>query len=290
MSLRRRLYFREALKRRKIMKKTVDLPKKSFLPGREGLGFRLNPKTRNFFILALLVIILLGSGYFFFFSKAMRVKQVVFYRDREKVLSPPFSFPATKVIGRHMFFLPLSEYRREIFQQYKNELKSLIIRRSIPGKLTVRYELYPPVANLIIAKDGVTRKFLLNEFGLVMEIDAESPDLPYITLSENVEFPKLRETPLPADYLKNITKAHKLFTEKFGMKVKAVLYKRIEREVHLKTEKGFWVWLDLTQEIERQLFKLKRSLPKLDIYQEPLEYIDLRISGRTGEKIIYKRR
>ena len=35
--------------------------------------------------------------------------------------------------------------------------------------------------------------------------------------------------------------------------------------------------------------KLKKSLVKLDIYTATLEYIDLRIAGTNGDKIIYKR-
>jgi hypothetical protein len=50
------------------------------------------------------------------------------------------------------------------------------------------------------------------------------------------------------------------------------------------------VWLDMQKPIEEQLKKLKKALVKLDIYTESLEYIDLRISGTNGDKIIYKRK
>jgi len=46
----------------------------------------------------------------------------------------------------------------------------------------------------------------------------------------------------------------------------------------------------MQQPSENQLKKLKKSLVKLDIFNEPLEYIDLRIAGGNGDKIIYKRR
>ena len=65
---------------------------------------------------------------------------------------------------------------------------------------------------------------------------------------------------------------------------------KIEREFHLKTEAGFYVWLDMTTDVETQLKKLKRALPKLDIYKEPLQYIDLRIAGAESEKVIFKRK
>ena len=68
------------------------------------------------------------------------------------------------------------------------------------------------------------------------------------------------------------------------------IYKPVEREVHLKTEKDFAIWLDLGKTYEQQLDKLKRTLERLDIYNTPLQYIDLRISSQTGEKIIFRRR
>jgi hypothetical protein len=61
------------------------------------------------------------------------------------------------------------------------------------------------------------------------------------------------------------------------------------RELHLLTERHFTVWLDLTQDLNIQLTKLKKSLGNtFNIYEMPLDYIDLRISGQNGEKVIYK--
>ena len=37
-------------------------------------------------------------------------------------------------------------------------------------------------------------------------------------------------------------------------------------------------------------FTFSKALVKLDIYNEDLQYIDLRIAGGNGDKIIYKRR
>ena len=42
--------------------------------------------------------------------------------------------------------------------------------------------------------------------------------------------------------------------------------------------------------LDEQFDKLKKGLPRLNIYEIDLLYIDLRISGINGEKIIFKRR
>ena len=74
------------------------------------------------------------------------------------------------------------------------------------------------------------------------------------------------------------------------MKIIEIEYQVIPREVHLRTEKYFYIWLDIQKPYETQLKKLKKALVKLNIYDDELAYIDLRITGESGEKIIYKRR
>ncbi len=93
--------------------------------------------------------------------------------------------------------------------------------------------------------------------------------------------------PSKLDYILD-TKAY--FEDKFGLRVVEVEYKKTAREIHLITEKNFAIWIDIQVSYEDQLKKLKKTLVKLDIYNEPLEYIDLRIAGGHGDKIIYKRR
>ena len=42
-------------------------------------------------------------------------------------------------------------------------------------------------------------------------------------------------------------------------KVKEVEYKKIPREIHLLTERDFYIWLDTEREAEEQLKKLKKA-------------------------------
>ena len=72
------------------------------------------------------------------------------------------------------------------------------------------------------------------------------------------------------------------------MQVLEIDYLRRARELHLLTERYFYVWLDLSQDLDKQLLKLKKALNELNIYEADLDYIDLRISGQNGEKVIYK--
>ena len=92
------------------------------------------------------------------------------------------------------------------------------------------------------------------------------------------------------DKLEYILNAIYDYEELFGMKVLSAEYKPREREVHIKTERNFVVWLDTSITLEKQYDKLKKATADLNIYTENLEYIDLRISSANGDRVIFKRR
>jgi len=93
---------------------------------------------------------------------------------------------------------------------------------------------------------------------------------------------------LPPDILETLLDTKEKFEGKFNMQVMEVHYLKCARELHLFTERYFFVWIDLTQDVSAQLSKLKKSMTQLNIYEAPLEYVDLRVSGQGGEKVIYK--
>lgn len=174
------------------------------------------------------------------------------------------------------------------------ELATISLKKIFPRTIKVVLTVHPVVANVLMTIDNTDvgkqqKKYLVNEEGLVVEENFENPNLPYLTMRIDA-FPALRTTIITPEMLKKILDGIELFTAKFGLKVFDSEYMKVERELRIRTEKYFTVWIDLEQDFEKQLNKLKKALPKLDIYNTPLEYIDLRISGINGDKIIYKPR
>ena len=99
----------------------------------------------------------------------------------------------------------------------------------------------------------------------------------------------LNEELIDAEVLKTLLKTTEDFEGKFDMQVLEIHYLKQARELHLVTERLFTIWIDLTQDSNLQLTKLKKATGTvLNIYEANLEYIDLRISGQNGEKVIYK--
>jgi cell division septal protein FtsQ len=185
----------------------------------------------------------------------------------------------------------------EIIAQIKTvepEIQKLRIIKVFPKTLKVQYEKFPTVANLIDTVGGVQKKFLLDSQGFITEENAENPNLPYLKIETKEVLPVrttfLQDPKRSAERLNYALQTINLYEEKFGMKILHAQFKTRERELHLYTEKYFYVMLDMEKDIKVQLDKLKKALPKLDIYNTPLQYIDLRISGNNVEKIIFKRK
>ncbi len=174
------------------------------------------------------------------------------------------------------------------------EIDKIKIKKILPDTIKIEYTKFPTTANIVNIVQGIQKKFLTDSQGFLIEENMEQLDLPHIYI-ETTEPLEVRHTILPdpirsRERLSYIINSVNLFEEKFGIKVLYADFKQREREVHLHTEKYFYVMLDMEKDLNRQIEKLKKALQKLDIYQTPLVYIDLRISGKDTEKVIYKRK
>lgn len=191
-------------------------------------------------------------------------------------------------LGTNLAFTNTSELEKKVIEHFP-AIQKINISKDYPNKLKIKFSKYSLVANVIHESSTLKKSYIINSIGYIAQENLENTRLPYIKLfSEepvNQQLPLIETTKL--EYILN---AVRTFEERFGMRVVEVDYKKTPRELHLLTEKQFVIWLDIQQGLENQFRKLKKALVKLDIYNEPLEYIDLRIAGSNGDKIIYKRR
>jgi cell division septal protein FtsQ len=232
--------------------------------------------------------------YAFFFSDYFIVKK---YKVEEKgtviesneILN---GILATK-IGQNLTLLNEDQLIGEI-RKAQPEINKIGIKKVFPDTIVAQYEKFPTVANITNIVNGIQKKFLVDSQGFLTEENTDNPNLPYIKIETaapmEVRTTFLSDPKRSAERLTYIIQAINLFEEKFGMKIIYAQFKLREREVHLYTEKYFYVMLDMEKDLATQLEKLKKALSKLDIYTVPLIYIDLRISGSDFEKVIYKRK
>ncbi len=237
---------------------------------------------------ALIVIgaILYSIGHLLFISDIFIIKKIQFdpnaitVEDENPILNYLKNFEGENI-------LLLDEFTEEsyLYIAYP-EYKTINIKKSLPSTLVLELEIYENSANVISNKDGYYRKFIINENGTAVETDTEDPSLPYIYL-ETDEIILEDQTIIAPEVLEFIIEANTDFENKFGMQILDTTYYKTAREVHLRTEQYFYVWLDTQLTVDEQLTKLKQALPSLNIYEEDLQYIDLRISGQSGDKVIY---
>ena len=191
-------------------------------------------------------------------------------------------------LGKNLAFTSTSELENKVIEHFP-AIQKITITKDYPNTLKIKFNKFSLVANVIHESSAIKKSYIINSIGYIAQENLENTRLPYIKLyteqPANPKLPLIETTKL--EYILN---AVLTFEERFGMKVLEVEYKKTARELHLYTEKEFTIWLDVQQSLETQFRKLKKSLVKLDIYKEPLDYIDLRIAGTNGDKIIYKRK
>lgn len=241
--------------------------------------------------------ILLGIGavilaiiYGLFFSSLFVVTRVQVDKNGAAVTASQLQPFIDNLKGRNVLFINGDRVAQDLQASFPKEILFVKVKKSFPQKITLKIDEYPLVVNFHVNTEKSQQKLVINQIGFVVAQGTDFPDLPTLELNSPTELPIIEGTILSQDKLTPIVTGLTKFPELFGMKIVAGEWKKTERELHLKTEKGFTIWLDLTQDVAVQLTKLKRALTKLDIYNEKLDYIDLRIAGENNEKVIFKRK
>ncbi len=234
-------------------------------------------------ITAFIVYGLSFSGYF-------DIKQITLANNDigNDTLKEEIKKSASKAIGQNIIMVDLQDLENKVLSTFP-QLEKITFDKDYPSSLIIDFSEYPLTANVINETRNIKKAYIINSIGFIIKEDYEDPTLPYIRILSDE--PLNKESPaIEAGKLKIIMDTKQYFEDKFGMSVKEVIYKPIAREIRLLTERDFSIWLDIQKSTEDQLKKLKKILVKLDIYKESLDYIDLRIAGGSGDKIIYKRK
>ncbi len=264
-------------------------------------------------LLGMIAIGILGAGaYFVWFSGFFKITKIyVQYEEFQNENSDLLNYFNTFKGENYLFTDPAG--KKADIQKTHPEIKNIIVQKIFPNTIKVSFTEFPITANVeSIVNEKSIEKVLINSVGMVIYHDTENPNLPYIKVITTVEIddpptlpidqaqppttippavPVAPPTPtISQEYLTYMLSATKSFEERFGMKITELQLLPQARELHFKTEKNFEIWLDIQIPFEKQFLKLKKAMTTLDIYKTPLFYIDLRVSGANGEKVIFKRK
>lgn len=273
--------------------RTPEVSGRGFQRNRKRLIWKSSDprKSRKIKIISLIVLLfgfILCLVYFLFFSGYFSLKNIKVTQEglteNSKMLDKYFQ----KLKNKNLILINTSDIKEKIEKDHP-EFDNIKIKKIYPKTIEVDVSEYPIAANLINVTGDTQKKYIINSIGLSIQENTENPNLPYIKIKSDEPL-DAKGTLIQKEKLEYIVGAIDYFQDKFAMKIFEAEYLVKARETHLKTEKYFYIWLDTTQPFSEQLQKLKKVVPKLDIYNMPLSYIDLRISGVSGEKIIYKKR
>lgn len=247
-------------------------------------------RLKKLFTLLIAIGFISFCVYAFFFSSFFNVKEIAVSNKNfeNQAISDQIQENLKANIGRNIFMVNTVELESKVLNVFP-ELERIKISKSFPHSLSIEFSEFPLVANVVNESNVVKKSYIINSIGFSIKENLEDPKLPYIKIKTDEPI-NPKEAVIEKSKLNYILDAKNYFEDKFGMKIIASQYKPIAREVRFYTEKGFYIWLDIQKPFEDQFKKLKKAIVKLDIYKENLEYIDLRIAGSSGDKIIYKRR
>jgi cell division septal protein FtsQ len=275
-------------------KLSMQSPKNFHTPKRKSrlnsMSFKIPSKFKALAILLGIISAIGLTIYSLTFSTYFEIKEIQVSTEQQNTqnLSTNIVNELRIYKGKNIFWIDKVEIIEKIQSSYP-EIENINVGRDFPSTIEISFTEYPLLANITNVSNESNKKFIINSIGYVVKEDVDDPNLPYIKI--NTDAPLNTTTALlEKEELTYILEATNYFEEKFGMKIIEIEYKVTPREIHLRTEKYFYIWLDIQKSYEQQLKKLKKALVKLDIYNDSLYYIDLRITGESGEKIIYKRR
>ncbi|MFA6917356.1 MAG: hypothetical protein WC285_00765 [Candidatus Gracilibacteria bacterium] len=226
---------------------------------------------------------ILLSNYFTITDISLRNKEIENQNIAEKIKKT-----ISGTIGKNIIFTDTTALESKILLSFP-ELEKVTLGKDYPNALLIEFSEYPLVANVVNESPTMKKSYILNAIGYVVKENYEDKKLPYIRVKSD-EPVNPKNIVIESSKLSYILGAKSYFEDKFGMRIIEVVYKPTAREIHLLTEKNCYIWLDIQRPYEQQLKKLKKALVKLDIYKTDFQYIDLRITGSNGDKIIYKRR
>ncbi len=289
-----------------MFRKKSKLPKYRYSYGKSPLytkklpkkyGKKLLKKSHPFLnrVKKLTILCLFGFAiilviYLIFFSQYFLIERISISDENidNQGLGEEVKAKIADQIGQNLLFINPTDLDLKIKEAFP-ELEQVTTSKNYPNEIVIEFSEYPLVANVISESKNIKKSYIINSIGYAIKENLENTSLPYIRIKS--EEPVNTENPvIEGTKLQYILETVSYFEDKFGMRVVEVDYRKIPREIHLLTEKDFYIWIDIQRPYEEQLKKLKKAIVKLDIYNDPLAYIDLRIAGGSGDKIIYKRK
>lgn len=235
-----------------------------------------------------------------FFSSFFVVSDIVVIRDKVFVEPQKIEQSMRPVIGKNIFLVSDSQIQEELAKMFPT-IQRVEVNKLYPRTIQVHVFSWPMIAQ-INYKDGSGTGFLLSENGyivpnvLVREEQTNDSDKPRDLIKMLVprygtddpeqavllQLAKLEPGKhfIDQQLLNKIRFSLDVYEKNFQAPVNHIVYLPFEREIHLYIGKtAILLWLDA--DVETQLYKLKTAEPKLNLTNDSLAYVDLRVKDKV---------
>lgn len=292
----------------KFKKKITVIKKES--PYNKKRLFIFNSNRGNFwrrFLIKLsyflLFILFISLIFIFFFTSFFVIKNINLERENIRIDSGKIVDFLKDYQYKNILFVSINQIEKDLSVKFP-EYEEIEVQRIFPSSLLVKVKNVEIVAQAKIYikteiktfntesligknKNSTQEQFLaLNANGILEENSDNYKDLPIIEVQKAYDLPLVQgERLLERKELDLILESKRKLFEELKINSNHIIYFNTAREIHLKTDVGYEIWIDFMTQIGDQIDKLKKSSNDVDwIKDPPKEHIDLRVKNR----IIYK--
>lgn len=238
--------------------------------------------------LSLFFALLIGGTYFVFYTDTFNIKTLLIFEGEAESTNLQLIRTIEPLRNRNILLFS----QEKLIETIKNRIDNVTnveINLQLPNTVVIHYETYQDISNItnLIGPAKVRKSFIINENGVLTEENKISALLPNITIHTEKAY-LIGQKITDSDTLKYIEDSRNYFEEKFDLEIYDTRYIPKAKELRFTTAHDTEIWLDLLLPYKEQFQKLKNAIPKINIYDNSLQYIDLRIQASEGQKIIYK--
>lgn len=252
----------------------------------------------------LVVVLFIGLIFIFFFTSLFVVKNINLERENFRIDSGEVLDFLSEYRYRNILLISTSKIEEDIKKKFP-EYKTATVKRILPNSLSVQVKNFEIIAKLKVLIKPEKRLvgtgsslvetlglqpyeqiLALNSIGIIEAYNELYQDFPMLEIANIQDFPLVQgDKLLSLDKLSLILKAKEELFNELKLSVNYMKYFPDARELHLKTNNEYEIWIDFMSPITEQIDKLKKISNDVDWNENPPnEYIDLRVKNR----IIYK--
>ncbi len=256
------------------------------------LRFRTNRLVAKIAAFSLIIAFVCVSLVLIFFSEFFSVQHIKLTRKDFRVNAEEISFSMQEYRNQNIIFLSKRSIKKTLLKNHPS-IKEIEIDKDFPRTLILQIGTYPISARwkVKVVKENLLeggkaekkeQELFVNQVGMATSGTSEDQNA-FLIEEQEIRDNFFLESQLVVDQkiLEQIHISRQLIEEALNTSIIKAKYYRNAREVHYITENETSIWLDFASPQKEQIEKLNHILAETDIFNNPLDHVDLRVYERV---------